>query len=211
MILIGQYDSPFVRRVAVTLNHYHMPFSRKPLSVFADKKEVQAVSPLIRVPVLILEDGETLVDSFAILDHLDHVVGPARALMPHNGPDRRRMMQACVLATGICEKILSLMFERTNHDAAHISKRFDERVVSQINAGLAKLEHDCGTPWFFDSKMTQADVTTGCMISFLKLRNPELFPADKYPKLHQLSRHCEMKEEFAEARPGPNDTSPKKL
>ena len=28
MILVGQYDSPFVRRVAVTLHHYGIPFER---------------------------------------------------------------------------------------------------------------------------------------------------------------------------------------
>jgi len=211
MILIGQYDSPFVRRVAVTLHHYHMPFTRKPLSVFADKKEVQALSPLIRVPILVLENGETLVDSVAILDHLDEVAGHARALTPVHGPERRRILQVTVLATGLCDKILALMFERTNHEADQVAKRFETRLLSQINAALAKLEHDCGSPWFFDGKITQADVTTGCMISFLKLRNPELFPADKYPKLHALSRHCEMREEFDAARIGSNETAPSKL
>ena len=82
MILIGQYDSPFVRRVAVTLNHYHMPFTRNPLSVFGNKKEVQAINPLLRVPALILETGEVLVDSHAIIDHLDQMAGAPRALTP---------------------------------------------------------------------------------------------------------------------------------
>ena len=58
--------------------------------------------------------------------------------------------------------------------------------------------------------MTQADVTIGCMLSHLKLRLPEFFPVDKYPKLHALSRHCEMREEFAEARIGANETVPKR-
>ena len=34
MILVGQYDSPFVRCVAVTLNLYSLPFGRRPFSVF---------------------------------------------------------------------------------------------------------------------------------------------------------------------------------
>ena len=60
MILVGQFDSPFVRRVAVTLNHYHMPFTRNPLSVFRNVAEMQKINPLVRVPALILETGEVL-------------------------------------------------------------------------------------------------------------------------------------------------------
>ena len=211
MILIGQYDSPFVRRVAVTLHHYHMPFTRKPLSVFGDKKEVQAINPLLRVPILVLEDGETLIESCAILDHLDHMAGPARAMTPLNGSDRRRVLQACALSTGISEKVVALFFERTFHDAKQVSASYDARMSSQIKVALEKLEHDCGVPWFFDSKMTQADITIGCMLSHLKLRLPAFFPADKYPKLHGLSRHCEMREEFDAARISANETVPKKL
>lgn len=211
MILIGQYDSPFVRRVAVTLHHYHMPFTRKPLSVFGDKKEVQAINPLLRVPILVLETGETLIDSNAILDHLDHVAGPPRSLTPLNGPERRKVLQACALSTGISDKVVALFFERTFHEPGQVSASYDTRLSSQIKAALERLEHDCGTPWFFDNKMSQADVTVGCMLSHLKLRLPEFFPADKYPKLHALSRHCEMREEFDAARIGANETVPKKL
>ena len=211
MILVGQYDSPFVRRVAVSLHHYHMPFTRKPLSVFGDKKEVQTINPLLRVPILILEDGETLIDSNAIIDHLDHVAGPARALTPHNGPERRKVLQVCAVSTGISDKVVSLFFERTFHDAKQVSKNLDERLSSQIATSLAWLESRCGSPWFFDGKMTQADVTVGCVLSHVKLRLPEFFPADKYPKLHAISRHCEMREEFDAARIGANETVPKKL
>jgi len=211
MILIGQYDSPFVRRVAVTLHHYHMPFTRKPLSVFGDKKEVQSINPLLRVPILMLEDGEALIDSNAIIDHLDHVAGPARAMTPQHGPERRKVLQACALSTGISDKVVALFFERTFHDAKQVSATYDARLSSQIKVALEKLEHDCGNPWFFDNKMSQADITIGCTLSHLKLRLPEFFPADKYPKLHALSRHCEMREEFDAARIGANETVPKKL
>ena len=103
MILVGQFDSPFVRRVAVTLNHYHMPYTRNPISVFRDVGEMQKINPLVRVPSLILETGEVLIDSSAIIDHLDEMAGPARALTPAHGPERRKVMQAIVLALGALE------------------------------------------------------------------------------------------------------------
>jgi len=211
MILVGQYDSPFVRRVAVTLHHYHMPFVRNPLSVFADKKAVQVMNPLLRVPILILENGEHVIDSNAIIDHLDHMAGNVRALTPANGPERRKVLQACALSTGCSDKVVSLFFERQFHSKKSVSSELDARLSSQIKATLQRLEHDCGTPWFNDHHMTQADVTIGCTLSHLKLRLPEFFPTTAYPKLHALSRHCEMMPEFDAARIGANETVPKKL
>jgi glutathione S-transferase len=208
MILVGQFDSPFVRRVAVTLHHYHMPYTRNPLSVFRNAKEMQKINPLLRVPALILEDGETLIDSSAIIDYLDEKAGPARALTPAHGPQRRKVLQAVALATGTSEKAVAVFFEGLFHEAKTVSAEFEKRGIGQITTALQKLEHDCGSPWFFDNHMCQADVTIGCMIGHLKTRLPELFPADKYPKLHALALHCEMRDEFVMARPSPDETVP---
>src|SRR5512137_2415970 len=110
MILVGQFDSPFVRRVAVTLNHYHMPFTRNAISVFRNVDDMQRINPLIRVPSLILQTGETLIDSSAIIDHLDEMAGPARALTPAHGPERRKVLQAVVMALGTTEKAVALFY-----------------------------------------------------------------------------------------------------
>ncbi len=205
MILVGQFDSPFVRRVAVTLNHYHMPFTRNPLSVFRNQSETQAINPLIRVPSLILDTGEVLIDSGAIIDHLDHVAGQARALTPGNGPERRKVLKFVAMATGAMEKAVALVYERKFHPGKTFSKEWEERCHSQLNATLSELEKACGTPWFIDTHMTQADISIGCLLGFLKLRVPEAFPAEKYPKLHRLAQHCEMREEFANARISPDE------
>ncbi len=69
-----------MRRVAVTLHHYHMPFERNTISVFSNAKKMQKINPLIRIPSLELASGEILIDSWAILDYLDELAGPARAL-----------------------------------------------------------------------------------------------------------------------------------
>ena len=210
MILVGQYDSPFVRRVAVTLHHYHMPFKRQPLSVFGDFKAMGEINPLVRVPALILESGETLIDSGAIIDHLDQVAGP-RALTPAHGAERRKILKICAVSTGCSDKTVSLFFERQFHSKKDSRSDLDKRLSRQLKAGIDWLEHECGTPWFIDNSMTQADVTIGCMLSHVKLRLPEFFPPDKYLKLHALARHCEMMPEFDAARIGANETVPKKL
>ena len=105
MILIGQYDSPFVRRVAVTLHYYEIPFERRVLSVFTDFDAILTMNPLGKVPVLLLDDGERLFDSRAILDYLDSLAAPDRRLVPSAEPKRRAVLRIDAVATGVAEKV----------------------------------------------------------------------------------------------------------
>jgi glutathione S-transferase len=210
MILVGQYDSPFARRVAVTLHHYHMPFERNTMSVFGDGPKMQKINPLIRIPSLVLASGEVLIDSVAIVDYLDEQAGPARALVPPHGAARRTVLQATALAQGAAEKAGQISYERFFHTAKTISKEWEKRCLAQLTAALQKLESQCGAPWFIDMRMSHADIMTGCLIGYIKLRVPEAFPANKYPKLHGLSLHCEMMDEFVQSRISPSETMPAK-
>ena len=60
LILIGQFDSPFVRRVAIALNLYGMAYEHRPWSVFGDADKIAPFNPLIRVPTLVLDSGDVL-------------------------------------------------------------------------------------------------------------------------------------------------------
>jgi glutathione S-transferase len=112
MILVGQYDSPFVRRVAVSPRVLGLAYKRDTRSVFADFDAMRRVNPLGRIPSLVLDDGETLIDSAAILDWLDQSVGLARALIPPAEPERRRMLHPIALATGAIDKAGTATYER---------------------------------------------------------------------------------------------------
>ncbi len=85
MILVGQYDSPYVRRVAISLRMLGFAYEHDTRSVFGDFEAMRAINPLGRIPSLVLDGGEMLIDSAAILDWLDETVGPDRALIPPDG------------------------------------------------------------------------------------------------------------------------------
>src|SRR3981081_1762714 len=110
MILIGQYDSPFTRRVAIALRLYGLAFEHRPWSTFGEGDKIAPFNPLRRVPTLVFEDGEVLIESTAILDYLDEVVGPSKAMIAENGPERRHALKICALATGLGDKAVSLVY-----------------------------------------------------------------------------------------------------
>jgi hypothetical protein len=84
LILIGMFDSPFVRRVAVSMNLLGMAFEHRNWSVGKDFDLIRQFNPLGRVPTLVQPDGEALIESTAILDLLDEHAGPDRALLPRS-------------------------------------------------------------------------------------------------------------------------------
>src|SRR5579859_6720855 len=138
MILIGQFDSPFVRRVGVTLRLYELPFEHRPWSVWSDALALSKINPLRRVPVLVLDDGETLIESGAILDHLDERVGPERAMIPRSGHARRQVLNLCALATGVADKAVILFYELLLHERR--SQTWIDRCRAQITDTLTLLE-----------------------------------------------------------------------
>jgi len=140
MILIGQFDSLFVRRVPIAMRLYGIPFEHRPWSVFSDAVQVAAFNPLIRVPTLVLDDGEVPVEGAAILDGLDDMVGDERALMPASGPVRRRHLRICALAAGLGDKVVSLIYERAVHGRE--TPEWMERCHRQIARTLDPLECD---------------------------------------------------------------------
>jgi len=86
MFLIGQYDSPFVRPhrdCAETLRHR----LRAPAVVDLRRRPTRSrhIIRCARVPTLVLDDGEALIESTAILDYFDELVGEARAMIATRG------------------------------------------------------------------------------------------------------------------------------
>ncbi|EKS32554.1 glutathione S-transferase family protein [Afipia clevelandensis] len=199
MNLIGQYDSPFVRRVALALRFYGIPFEQTPWSTFGDAEKIALYNPLMRVPTLVLDDGEVLIESTAILDYLDELAGPSRALIPDCGHVRREVLHVCALATGLADKSVSLLYERVLRGEE--SKRWVERCRAQIAGVLAVLESERSqikTRYWFGDQLTHADIAVACVVRFTREAHAGLFEAARYPALDRHAETCEALPPFQE-------------
>jgi glutathione S-transferase len=198
MILIGQYDSPFVRRVGVALKVYGFVFEHRPWSTFGDAEQVAAYNPLRRVPTLVLDDGEVLIESAAILDALDELAGPERALTPRSGPQRRRAMKVCALASGAADKAVSLVYEKAVH--GRTTPMWEQRCEAQIRAVLDLLETDRAAhsaPWWMGAEMGHADIIVAAVLRFIGEAHGGRFQIAGWPALAAHSIQCEAMELFA--------------
>jgi len=198
MKLIGRNLSPYTRRVAIAMDMLGVPHERLTLSPWseAQAKEIRAQNPLTRVPILVLDDGETLIESGAMLDHIMERVGPEKSLIPPAGKPRRDCLRVMALGTGVMDKGVAAFYERTKRPADKVCKAWHDHLTSQLTGGLQSLEAQPMTPWFAGARMTMADVTAGVAASFVKRTNPALFPEGAYPRLEALAAKCEAMPAF---------------
>jgi glutathione S-transferase len=196
MILIGQYDSPFVRRVGVALMLHGMPFEHRPWSVFGDRERIAAYNPLLRVPTLVLDDGEVLIESTVILDHLDEQAGTER-LIPDSGPARRTVLKQAALATGLADKAVSLFYERALHRT--VSDVWVERCEAQMQGVLDVLDAAWASrpgPFWLGAGISHADIALACAARFTREAHPGFSIAGRWPAVTALATRCEAMPPF---------------
>ncbi len=183
--LIGQFDSPFVRRVGVALTHAGIGFAHLPWSAFGDAKRLAAVNPLMRVPTLVLEDGTVLVDSAAMLDHIDRR-SPV-PMRPAGGSARDMALRVEGLAVGFAEKAVSLFYEMRLHET--VSEVWARRCREQIGAAALALEAEISrlTTPFVGEALGHADIAVACAWRFVREAHPGLLAEQR---LLSLVAHC---------------------
>jgi len=199
MILIGQYDSPFVRRVAIAMRLYGLPFEHKPWSTFGDRDRIAEFNPLSRVPTLVLDDGDVVIESAAILDYLDEIAVAEPSLIAPKGAERRQALKICALSTGLADKAVSLLYEGLLRSEK--SSVWVERCETQIARVLDVLESDLSerkSSYWFGDNIGHADIAAACALRFLREAHPNLFNEDKYPTLAALAARCEALAPFQE-------------
>ena len=204
MLLIGMYDSPYVRRVAVSLNLCGIAFEHGNWSVGADFEHIRQYNPLVRVPTLVLDDGEVLLESSALLDYLDELVGPQRALLPRVGRERRTALKLMAIAVGAADKAREQVYERAFRPPEKRHEPWLARCRTQMHGGLSELERHAserGTGrWLLGEQLTQADITTVCAFTFLTDALGLSTHTAPYPALRALAGRCEALPEFQSTR-----------
>ena len=191
MILIGQYDSPFVRRVGIAMTMLDLGYEHKPWSTFGEWQLIAPYNPLTRVPTLVLDNGEVLIESSAIIDYVDQTVGEARAMFPLKGPERYRALKVTALATGAADKAVSMFYEKRLHTEAGPSAMWIERCQRQINGALAELESLRSAragEFMFGDQLGHADIAIACACRFIREAHPGLID---FTAFDSLARHCD--------------------
>ena len=198
MVLIGMLDSPYVRRVAISMKLMGVAFEHRPVSVFRHFDEFRAINPVVKAPSLMCDDGSVLMDSTLILDYVEATVSSERRLMPLNVAHRREALRLTGLALAACDKCVQIVYEKEQRPKEKLHEPWLNRVVGQANAAFGELELAAAKarPWLQGARFTAADAAVACAWRFGQLYDSAEVPAIKYPALVAYSKRAEALPEF---------------
>jgi glutathione S-transferase len=210
MKLIGMLDSPYVRRSAISLLLLGVPFEHRSLSVFRTFDEFRRLSPVVKAPSLLCDDGSVLLDSTLIIDYAEAIAAPGRSLMPRAPAARLRALCCLGLALAACEKSVQIVYER-NRPAERQHAPWVERVTGQMLAALAGLEAEIergSIPPPRAGTIDQAGVTTAVVWRFIVAMMPGLVDPKAFPRIAALAAEAERLPSFAAAPHGDAEIAP---
>lgn len=199
--LVGRYASPFVRRVAVTMQHQGVQYDRVVASSLREPEIILAINPVGRVPVLIRDDGRHLVESWAILDFLEEQSSLERRVYPAGGEDRVTALQAVGIMMAALDKGLQITFETSRRSPEKQEPTNTVWLTSQVIAAIDQLEALPFDEWIVPPSLTIADISVAVGYRFLRFVIPDSVDPTRYPKLTALSERCERLDAFANCPP----------
>jgi glutathione S-transferase len=209
MQLIGMLDSPYVRRVAVSLQFLGLPFQHRSISVFRAMDQFRQFNPVVKAPSLVCDDGTVLMDSTLILQYAESLADPGRSLMPASVTETQRVLRVIGLALAACEKSVQIIYERHLRPQDKQHEPWVSRVTGQLLAAYTALEDELSRVCLQTNRGTlnQAGITASVAWHFTQAMLPEVVASSGHPALSRLSAASEQLPEFR-AAPHGMDTYP---
>lgn len=182
MKLVTSTTTPFGRKIRILLAEKGIACDIvEDIPWNADTK-TPAFNPLGKVPVLVLDDGETLFDSRVIAEYLDTLPSSAPTLLPADTAARIRVKRWEALADGIGDAAAAIFIERKRAPALQ-STEWIARQRGKIDASLDEAQRRLTGDWCEDHAMTLADIALVSALGYLQLRFREEIPLARWPVL----------------------------
>ena len=203
MQLIGMLDSPYVRRVAISLRLLGLPFEHRSISVFRQFDEFAAINPVVKAPSLVCDDGEVLMDSGLILEYAERLAAPRASLVPRDARAAQHELRLIGLALAGCEKAVQIVYETHLRPVEKQHAPWLGRVRGQLGAALATLEAELVRSPLAASReaITQAGVTVAVVWEFTQSMTPGDVAAGAHPAIAAHAAAAEALPEFRALQP----------
>lgn len=204
MKLIGMLDSPYVRRVAVSLQMLGLPFEHQSLSVFSTYEQFKQINPVVKAPTLLADDGTVLMDSTLILQYAEFIAMPAARRTPTMPRELLRSQHLLGVVLAACDKSVQIVYEHKVRPAEKLHQPWLQRVTEQLLAALDLLETELKQQPLpaTSATMPPAGVMIAVTWHFIQQMMPEVVAAARYPALAEYSRQAEALPEFQAAPHG---------
>jgi glutathione S-transferase len=182
MKLLYTPNSPYARKVRVVALEKHIELELQEVDLSDPNCPVRFHNPLGKVPVLILDDGDSLYDSRVIVEYLDNRA-PGTHLIAQDKTSKVITRRWESLADGVCDAAIAAMLEGRRPPAEQSQAHIDRQML-KVTRGLEVLNLDITKKkWCVSETFGLADIALGCMLGYLDLRYKQLNWQETYPNL----------------------------
>jgi glutathione S-transferase len=196
MQLLTTLTTPFGRKIRLVLLERAIDCEIVIDVPTAEDSRVPHVNPLGKVPVLLLEDGQSLFDSPVIAEYLDMLPAAGGRLLPADRHLRLAVRQWESAADGISDAAAAIFMEKLR--PSHLqSEVWMARQYGKIARGLAYLSAQLGErSYCVANQFSLADIAVGCALGYLDLRFAAMDWRTDYANLAQLSLRLHSRPAF---------------
>lgn len=182
MQLLYTLNSPYARKVRIVALEKHIELELQEVVLADADNIVKNHNPLGKVPVLILDDGDSVYDSRVIVEYLDFHTPVAR-LIPQDHNARVSVRRWEALADGISDAAIAAMLESRRSSEQQSQANIDKQ-LGKVMLGLEVLNLDITKKkWCVNETFSLADIALGCTLGYLDERHKKLNWQDKFPNL----------------------------
>jgi glutathione S-transferase len=193
--------SPFARKVRILLREKMLLSQVNEISTtvspVAVNEDLARRNPLVKIPMLVLDDGETLYDSRVICEYLDNLHGSSKSL-PELGPLRYAALRRQALADGICDAAVLCRYEQAVRPEPLRWTAWIDGQMEKIHGSLDMLEAE-SSGWTDDFDVGQ--MATVAALGYLDFRFDSLAWRPTHPRLDEWSRLMAKRSSVAETNP----------
>ena len=137
------------------------------------------VNPLKKLPALILDNGDVVLDSYVIVEYLDELAGGGK-LFPASGPDKWKRKTEHSIIQGMLEAMLLCRYEKAVRPENLRWQTWLDDQWDRAWQGLALFESLPGT---FARPLDITQIALACVLGYADFRFPDCGWRKTFPKL----------------------------
>ena len=198
--LISATPSPYARKARIALAEKAIPFELLTEVPWDSTTITPRYNPLEKLPILLLETGDSIYESSFILEYLE-LKHPEPALVSQDRDERLAARKLEVLCDGICDAVVLTFFERRRPLSCQ-SAEWSARQRRKIEGGVKEMARLVGDrEWAVGHRFGLGDIAVGTALGYLGVRFSEFDWRRPYPNLSAYCARMEERPSFFGSRP----------
>ena len=175
--------SPFARKVRVAAIELGLidkiEFVPTTVAPAQANDEYSKITPLKKLPVLILDDGNVILDSYVIVEYLDELAGGGK-LIPASGPDRWKVKSDHSMLQGMLDSMLLCRYERMVRPQGLQWQGWSDDHWNRAWSGMARFNDK---PDVLSRPLDIVQIALVCVLGYADFRYPDCGWRKAFPNL----------------------------